>query len=188
MIEFLKFYDLENYILTEVKSNFLKNKSLDSFDFFCIIIWKANRAKSKIAKRLLNYGPNLNQAVHDLTSKIYELKNDKDKLKILLEEYKFRLPMASAILSLLYPGNFTIYDVRVCDTLEKYKGLGNLKFEKLWEEYCEYIDCVRNYGTQNLSLKDKDRLLWGKSFYDQLHSDIESNFSKVSSLNLKITN
>ena len=178
MTDFLKFYDLENYILTDVKNNFLKNKSLNSFDFFCIIIWKANRAKSKIANRLLSYNPNLDEAVKDLTRKIYQAKEDKEKLKTLLEDYKFRLPMASAILSLLYPDNFTVYDIRVCDTLKSYKGLDDLKFERLWEGYCNYIDSVRNYGTQNLSLRDKDRLLWGKSFHEQLNSDLKANFQK----------
>lgn len=48
--EYLKYYDLENYILTDVRANFKANGHLNSFDFFCIIIWKANRAKSKIAK------------------------------------------------------------------------------------------------------------------------------------------
>lgn len=34
--------------------------------------------------------------------------------------------MSSAILSLLYPDNFTIYVVRVCDTLTEFKGLDKI--------------------------------------------------------------
>lgn len=175
--DYIKFYNLENYILTDVRTNFLQNKSLNSFDFFCIIIWKANRAKSKIASKLLKKNSNLEEIIKELTSKIYFANENKEKLRILLVDYGFRLPIASAILSLLYPDNFTIYDTRVCDTLSSYKGLENLTFEKLWEGYCYYIDSVRNYGTQDLSLRDKDRLLWGKSFYEQLQKDINSNFN-----------
>jgi hypothetical protein len=113
---YLKLYYIENYILSDVKDNFSRNGFLNSFDFFCIIIWKANRAKSNIAKRLLQYNPDLEKSVKDLTSKIYLTKDDEQKLKILLVDYKFRLPMASAILSILYPNKFTIYDIRVCDT------------------------------------------------------------------------
>ena len=176
--DFLKFYNLENYILTDVRNNFSRNKSLNSFDFFCIIIWKANRAKSKIADRLLKFNLTLDESVKDLTTKIYQAKDDKEKLKILIEDFGFRLPMASAILSLLYPDNFTIYDIRVCDTFPNHKGLDNLTFEKLWVGYCNYIESVKNYGAENLSLRDKDRLLWGKSFYEQLESDLKANFKK----------
>lgn len=95
-----------------------------------------------------------------------------------MEDYGFRLPMASAILSLLYPNDFTIYDVRVCETFPEYKKLDNLIFENLWKGYCNYIESVRNYGSQKLSLREKDRLLWSKSFYEQLQKDIKSNFNR----------
>lgn len=154
----------------------MQTEYINSFDFFCIIIWKANRAKSKIANRLLKINMNLDQGVRDLTSKIFVAKENREKLRILLEDYGFRLPMASAILSVLYPVYFTIFNVRVCETFPKYKRLDNLIFENLWKGYCSYIKSVRNYGTQNLSLRDKDRLLWGKSFYEQLLKDIKCNF------------
>lgn len=176
--DYLKFYDLEKYILTDVKDNFSKDGFLNSFDFFCIIIWKANRAKSKIANRLLTFNPDLNEGVKNLTNKIHKATEDKEKLKILIKDFGFRLPMASAILSLLYPDQFTIYDIRVCDTFPNYKGLDDLIFEKLWVGYRNYIEDVKNYGTQNLSLRDKDRLLWGKSFYEQLNSDLKTKFKK----------
>ena len=175
----IKYYDLENYVLTDVRDSFDRNGHLTAFDFFCIVIWKANRAKTKIAQRLLNYNPDIEKSVKDLTSKIFSATEDKQKLKVLIDDYKFRLPMSSAILSLLYPDNFTIYDVRVCDTLTNFKGLDNTtNFEKLWIRYMDYIESVRNYEPQNLSLRDKDRFLWGKSFYEQLNKDLTNNFNK----------
>ncbi len=72
----LKIYNTENYILTDVKDFFLQNGYLNTFDFFCIIIWKANRAKSKIANRLLKFNPNLDESVKDLTTKIYQAETD----------------------------------------------------------------------------------------------------------------
>lgn len=172
----LKLYNIENYILTDVKDFFLKNGYLNTFDFFCIIIWKANRAKSKIANRLLKYNSNLDESVKDLTSKIYIANTEKQKLNILLVEFGFRLPIASAILSLLYPEKFTVFDIRVCDTFPEYKGIDNLKFENLWVKYYQYIESVRKYGELEISLRDKDRLLWGKSFQEQLENNIKSNF------------
>ena len=46
-------YHLECYLECTVKARFHQNKELDAFDFFCIVIWKANRAKSKVTKRIL---------------------------------------------------------------------------------------------------------------------------------------
>ena len=172
-----KLYNLENYILTDVRDNFNRNGHLTAFDFFCIVIWKANRAKTKIADRLLKRNPDIEKSVRDLTSKIFKATDDKQKLKVLIDDYKFRLPMSSAILSLLYPDNFTIYDVRVCDTLTNFKGLDNItNFDKKWLAYSDFIKSVREYKPKNISLRDKDRLLWGKSFYEQLSSDLKNNF------------
>ncbi|WP_298146620.1 hypothetical protein [Flavobacterium sp.] len=177
--DYIKYYDLENYVLTDVRDNFDRDGHLTAFDFFCIVIWKANRAKTKIAQRLLNYNPDLEQSVKYLTSKIFTATDDKQKLKVLIDDYKFRLPMSSAILSLLYPDNFTIYDVRVCDTLTNFKGLNNItNFENLWLGYKDYIDSVKKFEPQNLSLRDKDRFLWGKSFFEQLNNDLKNEFQK----------
>jgi hypothetical protein len=179
MTQYIKYYDLENYILTDVRDNFQNNGYLTAFEFFCIIIWKANRAKTKIAQRLLKYNPDLEQSVKDLTGKIFSASDDKERLKVLIVDYKFRLPMSSAILSLLYPRNFTVYDIRVCDSLKSFKGLDNVtNFEKLWLSYKGYISNVKEYEPQNLSLRDKDRFLWGKSFYEQLNNDLINRFQK----------
>jgi hypothetical protein len=86
----IKYYDLENYVLTDVRDSFDRNGHLTAFDFFCIVIWKANRAKTKIAQRLLNYNSDIEQSVKDLTSKIFSATDDKQKLKVLITDYKFR--------------------------------------------------------------------------------------------------
>jgi hypothetical protein len=177
---YIKYYDLENYILTDVKEGFHSNGYLNAFDFFCIIIWKANRAKTRISQRLLKHNSDLEASIEDLTRKIFIAGDDKEKLRVLIEEYKFRLPMSSAILAILYPENFTVYDIRVCDTLTNFKDLDNTtNFEKKWSGYQSYVREVQNYEPKNLSLRDKDRFLWGKSFYEQLSTDINNKFEKT---------
>ena len=71
-------------------------------------------------KLLTANNQNLEQAVKALTAKIYIAKNNKSKLEVLIK-YKFLLPMSSAILAVLYPKDFTVYDVRVCETFLKFK-------------------------------------------------------------------
>jgi hypothetical protein len=60
-----------------------------------------------------------------------------------------------------------VYDVRVVEQLKDFGKLGARKFsDEMWQEYQKYkakIDAV----TPPMSLRDKDRYLWGKSVYEQ---------------------
>ncbi|WP_264298244.1 hypothetical protein [Bacillus sp. B1-b2] len=40
----------------------------------------------------------------------------------------------------------------------------------------DYISAVSTTAPEEYSLRDKDRYLWGKSFYHQLITDISNNF------------
>lgn len=100
-------------------------------------------------------------------------------MRILTADWKFRLPMASAILTVLYPEAFTVYDVRVCDELGKHYGIQDRsKFDGLWADYCVYLQDVRDREPSVLKLRDKDRVLWARSFEKQLREDISTLFSK----------
>lgn len=187
-MDFRQFYisNLESYLLDTAGPCFAKEKQLSTFDFFCIVIWKANRAKSKIADKLRSRPPgydNLDAAVHALTTGLAKKETEKERLRYLWEEWGLSLAMASAILTVLYPDEFTVYDVRVCDVLRE-QGRGsfhrlsnpNLSFEGVWRGYEEYKRRVEESAPKELSLRDKDRYLWGKSFYEQLKKDIEQGF------------
>lgn len=183
---YLKYYWLETYLLEEVNPRFLQRGYLEAEDFFCIIIWKANRAKSLIADRLLKKVEreklNLGQAVRNLTEEIAQAKTPEARMRVLLENWGFHLPMASAILTVLYPEDFTVYDVRVAMMLEEdgkknFTQIANITaFEKLWPRYEEFKSAVENSASVGLSLRDKDRNLWGKSFYEQLQQDVKNDF------------
>jgi len=184
--DYRKFYDLENYLSGEVSRRFSEQGYLKAFDFFCIVIWKANRSKSKIAKRLLSKGhSDLNSAVIALTKSLAKAENRKVRMKILFGDWGFLLPMASAILTVLDPESFTIYDVRVCEVLERlnpeysFVNLSNkTNLDSLWSGYESFIAAVKKIEPSEYSLRDKDRSLWGKSFYEQLENDITENFLK----------
>ena len=167
-IDYKQYYDLENYLFNSVKETYYEKKYLTAFDFFCIIIWKANRAKSKIAKRLIEKGyETLDEAVYDLSSNLYRCDSDESRLKYLITEWEFRLPMASAILTVLYPEDFTVYDRRVCNMINDFYNLDNItNFSKLWTYYLLYKRKMMDSSPKELSLRDKDRYLWGKSFCD----------------------
>jgi len=76
MVDYLRYYDLETYLFEDVHRRFHAAGSLSAFDFFSIIIWKANRAKSNVARRLLARAPNktadLDEIVAGLTRSLFE--------------------------------------------------------------------------------------------------------------------
>jgi hypothetical protein len=188
-MNYLKLYDLEKYLFDVVRANFERDGRLSAFDFFCIIIWKANRAKSKIAKKLLEKDgqrrTDLDAIVGDMTKSLAETDSEKEKMRILIEKWGFRLPIASAVLSVLWPDKFTIYDVRVCEQLGgDYKTIKDkARFEDLWNKYNRYIEAVQNIVPEVAILRDKDRVLWAKSFEKQLNKDIAMLFQKEEAAN-----
>jgi len=181
-IDYKMFHDLESYVFGEVHDRFHQRGHLEAFDFFSIVIWKANRAKSKVARNLLSAGnghDNLDEAVKALTFGISQQAGPKERMQYLWEKWNFRLAMASAILTVLYPNEYTIYDVRVCQTLDAFHNLKNLlNFEKVWTGYQAYKHKVQVTAPSELSLRDKDRYLWGQSFYQQLNKDIAQGFMR----------
>jgi hypothetical protein len=182
-MDYLKLYNLERYLFDDVKTSFQTNKKLTAFDFFCIIIWKANRAKSKVALKLVAHGGNathdLNALVESLTAAIANARDDESRMRILIEEWEFRLPMASAVLTVLYPDSFTVYDVRVCDELQNHHNVQNkTRFDDVWTGYQAYLSDVRRKEPTVSALRDKDRTLWAKSFEKQLKGNISTLFRK----------
>ena len=172
--DFGTYYDLETYLFVTVSKRFAEKHTLSAFDFFCIVIWKANLRKSRISRRLLAKGTyaDLDAAVHALVGAIATAPSPKERLRVLIQGWGFLLPMASAILTVLYPDDFTIYDIRVYGVLGDFEWVQNkTRYDELWDGYSKYITAVGKAAPADLSLRDKDRWLWGKSFYEQLSRD-----------------
>jgi hypothetical protein len=181
-IDFLRYYDLEAYLFEDVHIKFHKQGCLSAFDFFAIVIWKANRAKTLVARRLLTKAQtsDLNTAVENLSKSLFKSETHRERLRILMEEWGFHLPMASAILTVLWPDAFTVYDVRACDQLDRFHKLANwTQFDRVWSTYEEFRDAVIAAGPTGLSLREKDKYLWGRSSASQLQQDIARCFIKI---------
>lgn len=80
-----------------------------------MLSWKANRSKNKGRDRLARLSGDFESAVTSIGSALASAHDQKARLRCLMVEWGFRLPVASAILAVLYPDEFTIYDVRVCE-------------------------------------------------------------------------
>ena len=162
-----KFYNLEEYLFQEVGPRFRKTDTLSTEDFFCIVIWKANRAKTNIKKKL-SETTTLSESVKKLINDLVQAKSSEEKLDAMIKKWKFGLPMATAILTVLYPEAFTIYDYRVREQL----GVGNIYSAKKYFEI--FLPAVKKYAeSKNESMRETDKELWGKSFYDDLQELIK---------------
>lgn len=162
--DYLRYYWLETYLETEVRSAFHTNHYLTAEQFFAIIIWKRNASKTLIKRSLLNAKSvsELDSVVKSVTKKIYDASTKEGKLAVLLNERGFQLSMASAVLTILYPDTFSVYDFRVCEVL----GFKNISADEYFEKY---IPAVKNISP-NLSLRDCDRALWAKSWHQDLQT------------------
>ena len=78
-IDFLRYYNLESYLFEDVRRRFHEKGAIGAFDFFSIVIWKANRAKSKIARRLVDRDSQkraeLDPIAQDLTRSLHDALN-----------------------------------------------------------------------------------------------------------------
>ncbi|MEZ6243156.1 MAG: hypothetical protein R3B57_08945 [Phycisphaerales bacterium] len=181
-MDYLKYYSLEDYLFNVVHPRFQTDGALSAFDFFSIVVWKANRAKSKVARLLMTHDPDrrdsLDQICNDLTRQLNAMASDEERLKFLMQHRGFRLPMASAILTVLWPDSFSVYDVRVCDQLGDHHRLANLvSWRSIWTGYQAFLSDVHAAEPRGLCLRDKDRFLWGRSAAYQLRTDIQRCFA-----------
>jgi hypothetical protein len=172
-LDYAKFAFLENYLLDIVGPRFRTTGELSPIDFYMMVVWKSNRAKTRVRDRLIARGGTFNNAVELISVQIRPNVSPKERLKGLMVDWGLRLPMASAILTILYPEDFTVYDIRVCEALPEFSNLSNLKFgDKLWTRYQNFVEAVHAAVPDDRSLRGKDHYLWGHSFYKGVQKDL----------------
>ena len=168
----------ENYIFSEVGPKFRETKKIDPLDFYIILNWKASRARTKAFHRLRKKSQSFKRAVEEISNSLASSSENEERLKILMCDWKFRLPTATAILSVLYEDDFTIYDRRVCGVLnfkQFVPDFSDKNWPRIWDVYQAFVKVVREKAPSELSLRDKDRYLWGKSVYQDLQSELEKD-------------
>lgn len=180
-VDYLLYQQREEYLFTKVHRRFHTEHSLGAFDLFSIIVWKANRAKSRVASRLQSkQKESLEAASRRLTSGLWRCADDEERLLVYLRrEWGLGLPMASAILSVCWPERFTIYDYRVCEELEDFESLSSVTHPaRLWKGYESFRNAVVAAAPKGLTLRECDRYLWGRSTAEQLKRDVRAGFPR----------
>jgi len=171
--ECLKLYDIERYLLEQVHPRFRKEGTLEPFDFFAIVVWKSNRAKTKIKRGLKDAG----KSVQELMREVAHAETPRDKVDVLLQVWGIGLAVASAILTVCDPKTFTVLDYRAWETLQgaSLQGLSG-HYPATPDEYLDYCRVCRRLAEQvGMSLRNLDRALWAKSWRDDLCELIQSS-------------
>ena len=173
--DYAKIYDLESYLFSEVGPRFARTGELRPADFYMIVIWKANRAKTKVRDRLNRKAGGFSGSVTKIALALHVATSSMERLKIMMHDWCFALPMATAILTVLYPDDFSVYDVRVCGQLKgEFEKLAYRQFSsRLWNDYQTFLRAVDAAVSDGRSLRDKDRFLWGRSFYQAVERDLQ---------------
>jgi thermostable 8-oxoguanine DNA glycosylase len=155
------FYDLDSYLFKKVTRKFEKEGTLNSFDFYAIVTWKANRAKTKVLLGLKTKGLSPNE----LMSRVHDISNNREKMQFLANIPGIGTPIASAILTVCYPERFTVIDYRAWETLLHF---GHVLAKTMPTDIDGYFDkylpvCKSLANDMKLSLRDLDLVLWGRS-------------------------
>ena len=175
--DYLEIYHLEDYLLTKVGGKFRETGTISLIDFYLITIWKAPRAKGYVRARLKKIGDgNCAPAVNKVSQALWHNNRPEERLRILMgDEFGFRLATATAILTILDPEHFSVYDKRVCEQLRNFRRLADQKFSSgLWHNYQLFLEAVKAVTPGQLTLRDKDRYLWGKSFYEEAEKELNA--------------
>jgi hypothetical protein len=163
---FRKYYNLERYLFDEVGPQYRRRGKLEPIDLYFILAWKSSRAKNTSKNRLINKAGTFQNATRTISKALRDADSDDERLMVLMVDWGFRLPTATAVLSVLYPETYTVYDVRVCSELGRFDEIANWRFSsRLWAQYQQFVKAVKEAVAKPMSLRDKDRYLWGKSVH-----------------------
>jgi hypothetical protein len=171
----IDYYNPEARLFPALAATFEQTGEVDPAGFYLILDWKAPRARTRHIHRLAFKAGSFEAAVSRIASDFREADGPEQRLELLLTRWGFRLPTASAILAVLYPDTFTIYDARTCDELHDFDRLAYMNWsDGLWPENQRFVSAVRAVAP-DLSLRDCDRTLWGRNKQRQMDAEISSS-------------
>ena len=175
MFDPLSYYNPEALAFPAIAQTFAETRHIDPMAFYLILDWKSSRARTRHLRRLTGMTGTFKAAVDAIATDLAIAQGPEQRLELLLNTWRFQLPTATAILTILYPEVFTVYDIRVCNALGAFHQLGYRKWSPTaWAEYERFVTAVRENAPHGLSLRDCDRWLWGKDKQMTLQSELES--------------
>jgi hypothetical protein len=169
---------LERYVCEAVSAPYREARQLTALDFCCLVLWKAHRSKARVANRLLAQGCTaLESAAAALTRALATAPEAQESMKLLIDGWGVRLPMASALFTGLFPASCPVYDVRVCEVLGDFQRTpSRTNCEALWDEDQRVIAAVDDAVHRDDDLRDQARWVWGEACCQRFEEDLVSQF------------
>lgn len=167
-------YRLEEYLFEKVSRRFVEDQTLTPYDFFAIVTWKSNRSKTKIKVGLATAC----KSVEELMREVSQAATPEAKVQTLLDISGIGVAIASALLAVCYPEQFTVLDYRVWASL-KAEAVEPMpphypQDAAAYVQYCKACSHLANGAS--LSLRNLDRALWAKSWEEDLLLVSKSRF------------
>jgi thermostable 8-oxoguanine DNA glycosylase len=166
--QYLKYYSLEDYLFGEVNKNFRERGYLTPEEFFAIVFWKRKPAAFQIVPAWDK------ESIETITGKLNP-DDRENSFNILLGNRggirEVGIAIASAILTVCYPKEFTVLDYRALNSLRKLKSDEckklPLKAENFnLDHYFNYLKICKDLAKEiDISLRNLDRTLWAMDWY-----------------------
>lgn len=139
--KYIKLYDTEKYLFDIIGPQAQKRGYLKFYEFYQICMWKSVRQKQKYI--------NNKKEIKNKTKKAFLEKEEKEKIKILCELEGVGIPTASSILTVVFPKEYAVIDIRCLEILREefnQRKIGKSISLKTW---IEYLKLMRSWAKEN---------------------------------------
>lgn len=149
--KYLDLYNQEEYLFCFIGPKIKKRGFVNFQEFYKICMWKSVRQKH-------NYLVN-KKTVERVTKEAFKENDERKKMVGLCQLKGVGIPMASAILTIVFPDKYAVIDIRCIEMLNKL----NLTIKKhitlnIW---LEYLKIIRNLAKDNgLTPREIDKVLF----------------------------
>ncbi len=160
--KYINLYDQEGHLFNVVGPRIRERGSLTFDEFYDIGMWKSARQKQ-------NYLKNQEVDIQKITKEAFAQKDERLKMKQLRKLKGVDIPTASAILTIVFPDQYAVIDVRCVEVLQGEKFDAEIKKEfgfeikksmtlKNWERY---LDIMRRLAAENgVTPREMDKALF----------------------------
>ena len=149
--KYMELYDTEGYLFKVIGPNVVGRGYFLFDEFYKICMWKSSRQKQRYIKN--------KNIIEEESKKAIAEKDEKKKMEILCQLDGVSIPMASALLTIVYPKRYAVIDIRCLETLRKmdYK-IGRYPSPSVW---LKYLDTMRKLAQENsITPRELDMVLF----------------------------
>lgn len=149
--KYIELYNLEDYLFNVVGPKIKERGYIVFDDFYKIAMWKSVRQKQKYLQN--------KDSIKSVSKEAFGLNNESEKIEKLCSLSGVGIPTASAILTIIYPANYAVIDVRCIEMLQMLKY--PIKKIITINNWLKYLEIVREIAQENhITARDVDKALF----------------------------